>query len=65
MAEAFETDAVCVGDAQMVMRVESYERQRFVTLTHLVSRYIWVLTEAGSLDLPFDLLELMGCSYLC
>ena len=42
MAEAFKTDAIRVGDDQMVMKGDSHDRQRLVTHTRPFSRYIWV-----------------------
>ena len=42
MAEAFKTDAIRVGDDQMVMKDDSHDRQGRVTHTLPVSRYIWV-----------------------
>jgi len=33
MAEAFKTDAICVGDDQMVMKGDSHDRQRLFYIT--------------------------------
>ena len=65
MAEAFETDAICVGDPQMVMKGEPMTVSVLSCLRARFPDIFGLMTEAGSLDLPFDLLELMGCSYIC
>ena len=61
MAEAFETDAICVGDVQMVMKGDPMTVTALSRIRARFPNIYGFLTEAGSLDF----LELMGCSYLC